>query len=105
MYRNEDVPSSDSAKLAVFRNLDIMDTILDAMLVKYIPYPSERKHLLQAALTAKNFFDPAMNILWRSLDSILPVLKLIPDFKIQMDPTVDGWKYYVSFVTAKCETF
>lgn len=94
MYSTQEVPSSN-AKLAVFRNLDIMDTVFDALLVKYDADAGERKHLFQAALTAKNFYDPAMNILWRSLDSLLPVLKLIPGFQELIDPTVEDSEYYV----------
>ncbi|KJA23489.1 hypothetical protein HYPSUDRAFT_578000 [Hypholoma sublateritium FD-334 SS-4] len=95
MYSTQDVPSSNAGKLAVFRNIDIMDTIFDALLVKYDADACERKHLFQAALTAKNFYDPAMNILWRSLDSLLPVLKLIPGFQELIDPPIEDSEYYV----------
>ena len=37
-----------------------------------------RGDLLQAALTSKAFLSPALEILWRTLDSPIPLLSLLP---------------------------
>lgn len=37
-----------------------------------------RKHLYWAALTNKDFLDPALDYIWRSIDRLLPLLKLLP---------------------------
>ena len=39
-----------------------------------------RKYLLSAALTYKPFFEPAMNLLWKTMESIIPFLKILPEF-------------------------
>lgn len=35
-------------------------------------------HLLWASLTCKAFFDPGINVLWKSMDSWSAILHLIP---------------------------
>jgi len=34
-------------------------------------------HLLQASLTCKDFYDPTMNVLWETIQSWSPILRLI----------------------------
>lgn len=41
-----------------------------------------RKGLLNIALTCKAFLEPALDTLWESLDSLLPLLKLLPLFTL-----------------------
>jgi len=45
--------------------------------------PSEYRNssLLNAALACKAFEEPALDFLWRTMDSFLPLLRLIPGFK------------------------
>ncbi|PPQ80654.1 hypothetical protein CVT25_001635 [Psilocybe cyanescens] len=50
-----------------------------------IEVKGSRKTLLNAALTCKAFFNPAMDILWSSIDSWTALLKLIP--KVQYLPS------------------
>ncbi|KAG5716561.1 hypothetical protein E4T56_gene16220 [Termitomyces sp. T112] len=38
-------------------------------------------HLYRASLVCKAFFRPAMDILWRSMDSLIPILELLPTMK------------------------
>lgn len=45
-------------------------------LARRISFP-DSQHLLWASLASKAFHDPAMDVLWRSLDSWLPLLRLI----------------------------
>ncbi|KJA23498.1 hypothetical protein HYPSUDRAFT_215086 [Hypholoma sublateritium FD-334 SS-4] len=47
--------------------------------------PSTRKDLRSAALACKSFFQPAISLLWRKLDSLMPILKLISSFVTEDD--------------------
>ncbi|KAJ6540326.1 hypothetical protein B0H19DRAFT_959324, partial [Mycena capillaripes] len=40
-----------------------------------------RKRLLSAALTCKSFCPTALDILWRNMDNLVPLLKLLPSFQ------------------------
>jgi hypothetical protein len=40
-----------------------------------------RKHLLWTALSCKAFSSHALDVLWRELDSLLPLLKLLPGLR------------------------
>ena len=42
----------------------------------------ERRCLLNAALTCKDFLDIGLDALWEELDSLVPLLKLLPDLQI-----------------------
>lgn len=41
-----------------------------------------REHLYWAALASKAFLDPALDYLWRSMNQLLPLIKLLPAFKV-----------------------
>lgn len=78
------------AQLQVFNNLDLMEIIFQNF---FHPPDSQHKHnLKQAALTSKCFFDPAMNLLWRTLDAFFPVLCALPG--LLSFPTDDSSIYY-----------
>jgi hypothetical protein len=47
-----------------------------------------RRCLLNAALTCKDFLDIALNALWEELDSLVPVLKLLPTLQFENDAYV-----------------
>ncbi|KDR77258.1 hypothetical protein GALMADRAFT_437594 [Galerina marginata CBS 339.88] len=47
---------------------------------RQIPAP-DSQHLLWASLACKNFFNPAMDVLWKVMDSWLPLLQLLPTLK------------------------
>lgn len=56
---------------------------------------AKSQDLLHAALTSKEFLNPAMNVLWRSLASLLPILRLIPSFEIIANERDANRPYYV----------
>jgi hypothetical protein len=39
-----------------------------------------RKYLLSAALTCKSFFEPATNLLWKTMESMILFFKILPEF-------------------------
>ena len=52
-----------------------------AMTFSHLQFENDEKYyecLLNAALTCKDFLDVALNKLWEEMDSLLPVLKLLP---------------------------
>lgn len=51
----------------------------------------KRRQLRDLATTCKNFKDPAVEILWTKLDSLVPLIKLLPGLTV-IDNT------YVSFL-------
>lgn len=50
---------------------------LDAA-VRGISEPSSKTDLLSAALACRAFCDPALDIVWKSLHTFVPLLKLLP---------------------------
>ncbi|RDB17293.1 hypothetical protein Hypma_001931 [Hypsizygus marmoreus] len=52
------------------------------------PKPLTNTHLLWAALTCKAFLEPALNVLWRSASSLVPLLNLLPTFQLVQDTYV-----------------
>ncbi|KAF8902392.1 hypothetical protein CPB84DRAFT_1846328 [Gymnopilus junonius] len=71
-----------SARSEVLENLDILEVIFSFLHTS--PLSEDRiqtpdsGHLLSASLVKKSFFEPAMNILWRSINSWVVLLCLIP---------------------------
>lgn len=65
----------------VFGNLDIMEMVFTAFSDGANGNEINKRFLLRAALTSKDFCYPAMNVLWRSLDFLSPILNLIPNPK------------------------
>ena len=43
----------------------------------------EERCLLNAALTCKDFLDIALDALWEKLESLVPVLKLLPALEVE----------------------
>jgi hypothetical protein len=73
-------PQSPSS--LVLGSLDLVETILE----HFVPSPDfatcpdsqTRRSLLEASLISKCFAQPALNILWRHMNSLLPLVQLIP---------------------------
>jgi len=69
--------------MLVFRNLNILKQIL-FFLGEYAGSGSgqlaqdARRTLLHIGLASKFFVEPAMDALWKDLDSVFPVFKLLP---------------------------
>jgi hypothetical protein len=61
----------------VLRNLDLLELILSYLAEKHLSKDGQQR-LLLAGLTCKAFFEPAMNLLWSEMDSLLPLLLVIP---------------------------
>ena len=75
------------AQLPFHSNPDILDEICeylhdeqDAELVDSEAARISRQNLLWVALTCKAFLEPALDRLWRSLDSLFPLLRTLPSF-------------------------
>ncbi|KAJ7105567.1 hypothetical protein C8R44DRAFT_987579 [Mycena epipterygia] len=50
-----------------------------------------RTTLRSAALTCRSFCSPALDVLWRSIDNLLPLLELLPSFKVvEGNHTISG---------------
>ena len=62
-----------TAKNSFLKNQDLM-----AMTFSYLQGNDDRDCLLNAALTCKDFLDVALDKLWEKMDSLVPVLKLLP---------------------------
>ena len=71
----------------VLVNVDILEHIFRYFFNSHASFddvwdtnPTTRKYLLSAALTCKSFFEPATNLLWRCMESMIPFLKVLPEF-------------------------
>jgi hypothetical protein len=49
-----------------------------------------KQHLLWAALTSRTFLEPALDTLWSSMNSLIPLLKLLPAFQLVRDTYVSA---------------
>ena len=70
-----------TAKITFLKNQD-----LTTMTFTYL---QGNECLLNAALTCKDFIDVALDKIWEKLDSLVPVLKLLPALQFEND------EYYV----------
>ena len=70
-----------TAKKSFLKNQDLMTMTFT--------YLQGNKCLLNAALTCKDFLDVALDKIWEKLDSLVPVLKLLPALQFEND------EYYV----------
>jgi hypothetical protein len=71
----------DIAKDSFMRNQD-----LKAMTFSHLQGNDEC--LMNAALTCKDFLDEALDKLWEEMDSLVPVLKLLPALQFENDTYV-----------------
>jgi len=86
---SEELPNSDLSQLEhkpqvpapseIFENQDILGVIFEHFKHDQ-SLEATRKNWRLAALASKAFLEPAMNSLWSSLDSLMPLLKLLPSF-------------------------
>src|SRR3954470_12015108 len=78
---NDAVEQSISQRKHALENVDILERIFEYFQDKIVidtqyegdVLPSTRRNLLSASLTSKTFFEPAMNVLWRHIVSLLPI--------------------------------
>jgi hypothetical protein len=59
---------------AILRDPNVTNKLLEAILES----PGGRRSLSRLARTCKAFSEPALNVLWRELDSLLPIIGLFP---------------------------
>jgi hypothetical protein len=87
-----------TAKDSFFKNPDLM-----AMTFSHLQVKDDEKYrcLLNAALTCKDFLDVALDALWEELDSLVPLLKLLPSLKVEDDTYVCA-NVHVSHMTLFC---
>ncbi|KAL6301618.1 hypothetical protein BKA93DRAFT_454041 [Sparassis latifolia] len=74
-------PADSSPLLALFLNPDVSETILEAVLAD----PSGRRTLSRLACVSKELKEPALALLWRELDSFVPLLLLFPPRLLKRD--------------------
>lgn len=60
---------------ALFRDPDAANKLLDTI----IESPNGRRSMSRLARTCKAMCEPALNVLWRELDSLLPLVSLFPN--------------------------
>lgn len=71
---------------AVLTNPDILELILENLCMDRVwEYQADevvirRRVLAAAALTCRAWMEPALDRLWRSLDKLFPLFKLLPAF-------------------------
>jgi len=58
----------------ILRDADVTQKLLDAI----IEAPGGRRSVSRLARTCKAFCEPALNVLWRELDSLVPIIALFP---------------------------
>ena len=63
---------------------------LMAMIFSHLQVENDKTSLLNAALTSKDFLEVALDRLWESMASFLPVLNLLPALEFENNT------YYVS---------
>ena len=63
----------------------------------FLDRPQNKQHLLWAALTSKAFLDPALDSLWSSMVSLVPLLKLLPAFRLVRDTYVSSYPSIPTF--------
>lgn len=74
----------------VLDNQDLLRRIFEHMPAESRPFDdqSDRVHLMWASQTCRSFLDPALDMLWRSMSSLIPLLKLLPAFQLTHDTYV-----------------
>jgi len=93
VQNDTDHPPTTLAKpprLPFHSNPDILDEVCEYLAYDYDSVPEDiftcKRNLLRLALTCKAFLEPALDRLWRSLDCLFPLLKILPAF-VQSDGT------------------
>ncbi|KAJ3502182.1 hypothetical protein NLJ89_g9002 [Agrocybe chaxingu] len=92
---SEPLPHEPSCS-QVLENQDILSLIFDHFLVEPLieepqnedqrtKYREDKKHLLWAALVSRAFAEPALDVIWRRMESLLPLFKIFPNFDLFND--------------------
>ena len=70
-----------TAKDAFLKNPDLMAEAFSYLQVKNDK--TNRRYLFNATLTCKDLLDVALDALWEELNSLIPLLKLLPALQIE----------------------
>jgi hypothetical protein len=65
------------------------------ILVQVLQYLEEKKQLIRVALACRAFREAALDLVWASLDSLIPLLKLVPSTVLLSD----------AYVSSRCSTY
>ncbi|KAJ7853367.1 hypothetical protein B0H13DRAFT_2082727, partial [Mycena leptocephala] len=77
------LPLAPTARDQCLRNQDLLQEILTFEARNSTDLKSTRRALYSAALTSKIFSGCAVKLLWRRLSHILPLLRLLPTFRLE----------------------
>ncbi|KAJ7026421.1 hypothetical protein C8F04DRAFT_1125398 [Mycena alexandri] len=77
------LPLAPTALDQCLRNQDLLAEILSSGARNSTDLASTRRTLYSAALTSKLFSECAVKLLWRRLSNILPLLRLLPTFRLE----------------------
>lgn len=59
---------------SILRDSDVTQKLLDAI----VDIPGGKRSVSRLARTCKSFCEPGLNVLWRELDSLVPIIALFP---------------------------
>ena len=68
-----------TAKYSFLKNSELMAMTFFHLKNEYKSY----QYLFNAALTCKDFLEVALDALWEELDSLVPLLKLLPSLQVE----------------------
>jgi hypothetical protein len=73
-----------TAKDSFLKNPELMAMTFSHLQCRgYVRIRKSRQRLLNAALTCKDFLDVALDALWEKMNSLVPLLKLLPALQIE----------------------
>jgi hypothetical protein len=85
-----------TAKASFLKNSDLMVMTFSHLQVRNDKQSSQC--LLNVALTCKDFLDEALDALWEELNSLLPLLKLLPALQFENDAYVGAMSMFYDFI-------
>src|SRR5436190_23935811 len=100
-----DLETLYSATNEVLQNADLVQQILEnfpACVDFYIWISCNIETLYNAALVCRVFRKPAQDILWRKVDSIIPLFKILPIFQQWEDNPDDADVWVCPSLSAEC---
>ena len=89
------------------RNVTAKDSFLknSYLLAMTVTHLKEYDELLNAALTCKDFLEVALDALWEDMNSLLPLLQLLPALKLKDDSYVCANSFFFFDTTRTFKLF
>ena len=81
--RNSKIPKTPEIHDVTAKDSFLKNAELKAMTFSYIKDKNYRRWLFYVALTCKDFLDVALDALWEELNSLLPLLQLLPSLQFE----------------------